>query len=194
MDVQCRRADNSLSDRQLQEIAGLIYDSDLHIYPAMFKDRREAEIVFPKMFRCEDQMFRTDNLFVALDGKEIVGVLLWKRGPMQWNTDVYRECGGNAEYITRVVQEYFNLFSETAINTTSMVRISVRKDLRGNHIGRLLMDTFMQEEPGPYELYVLMNNTDAVRFFEEKGFRIRETRPGFSLDYSEYPCFWMVKA
>ena len=55
------------------------------------------------------------------------------------------------------------------------------------------METFMREEPGPYELYVLMKNTDAIRFFEGMGFSIRETRPGFSLDYSEYPCFWMIR-
>ena len=193
MGIQCRRADHSLSDRQLQQIAGLIYDTDPHIYPAMFKNRQEAEIIIPRMIRSEDQMFRTENLLIAADGKKIVGVLLWKRGPMQWDTDVYKKCGGNAEYIVRVVQEYFNLFAETAAGTASIVRIGVQKDMRGNHIGRLLMETFMREEPGPYELYVLMKNTDAVRFFEEMGFRIRETRPGFSLDYSEYPCFWMIR-
>jgi ribosomal protein S18 acetylase RimI-like enzyme len=193
MGIQCRRADNSISDRQLQQIAGLIYDTDPHIYPAMFKDRQEAEMILPRMIRSEDQMFRTDNLFIALDGHKIIGVLLWKRGPMQWNTAVYKKCGGNAEYIARVVQEYFNLFAETAASTASIVRIGVQKDMRGNHTGRLLMETFMREEPGPYELYVLMKNTDTIRFFEGMGFSIRETRPGFSLDYSEYPCFWMIR-
>ena len=106
---------------------------------------------------------------------------------------MYEKCGGNSEHIVRVVREYYNLLAETAVNTATMIRISVRKDLLGNGIGSLLMDTFMREEPGPYELYVLMDHTDAVHFFKEKGFSVRETRPGFSLDYSAYPCFWMVK-
>ena len=190
--IRCMRADNSLSDRRLMELAGLIYDTDLYIYPAMFKDRHEAELIIPKMIRSGDQMFRIENLFVAVDEKGIAGVLLWKRGPVQWNSEIYQNCGGSAEHIDRVVQEYFHLFAETAVDTASMVRISVRADLQGKHIGRLLMNTFMQEEPGPYELYVLINNTNAVRFFEDMGFRIRETRPGFSLDYSAYPCYWMV--
>ena len=193
MNVQCRRADSSLSDRQLQEIAGLIYDTDVHIYPAMFRDRQEAENILPKMIRREDPIFKTENMFIAVDGKQILGVLLWKRGPVQWDTAVYQKCGGKAEHIVRVVREYFDLFNETMYDTASMVRIGVRKDLRGQRIGSLLMDTFLREVPGPYELYVLMSNKGAVRFFEGKGFRIRETRPGFSLDYSEYPCYWMVR-
>ena len=193
MDIQCRRADRKLTEKQLQAIAGLIYDTDPHIYPAMFKDRQEAETVIPRMIRSGDQMFGTGNMFIAAAGKEIVGVLLWKRGPVQWDPAIYKKCGGNAEHIVRVVREYFNLFAETPANTASMVRISVREDLRGQQVGRRLMDTFLQEEPGPYELYVLINNTPAIRFFKESGFRIRETRPGFSLDYSAYPCYWMVR-
>lgn len=192
MNVQCMKADKKLSDRQLQQIAGLIYDTDPYIYPAMFKDRQEAQTVIPRMIKARDQIFRTDNLFIAVDGKEIVGVLLWKRGPVQWDTAVYKKSGGNARQIARVVQEYFNLFAETSVDMTSMVRISVREDLRRNHIGRMLMDMYMQEQTGPYELYVLINNTDAIGFFEDSGFKIRETRPGFSLDYSAYPCYWMV--
>ena len=76
MDIQCRRADRKLTEKQLQAIAGLIYDTDPHIYPAMFKDRQEAETVIPRMIRSEDLMFRTDNLFIAVDGNEIVGVLM----------------------------------------------------------------------------------------------------------------------
>jgi ribosomal protein S18 acetylase RimI-like enzyme len=193
MGIQCRRADKGLSDRQLQEIAGLIYDTDPYIYPAMFKDRKEAEIVLPRMIRSGDRIFRTEHMFIAVDEKEVIGVLLWKRGPVSWNTAVYEKCGGNGEHIARVVREYFNLFAETKDNTATMVRIGVREDMRRNHIGSLLMETFMQEEAGPYELYVLINNTEAVRFFEKDGFRIRETRPGFSLDYSAYPCYWMVR-
>ncbi len=193
MSIQCMRADNSLSDRQLQEIGGLIYDTDQYIYPAMFKDRQEAERVLSGMIRSGDQMFRTENLLIAADGKDIAGALLWKRGPMQWNPAVYEKCGGNAEHIVRVVREYFHLFAETAADTVSVVRIGVRQEMRGKQIGRMLMDMLMREEAGPYELYVLINNLDAVRFFESEGFRIRETRPGFSLDYSAYPCYWMVK-
>ena len=193
MSIQYRRAGNRLTEKQLQSIAGLIYDTDQHIYPAMFKNKQEAETIIPQMIRAGDQMFRTENLFVAVDGAKIVGVLLWKRGPMQWNADIYKKCGGKAEHIARVVQEYFNLFAETAVNTASMVRISVREDRRRKKIGRGLMDLFFREEPGPYELYVLINNEESIRFFEENGFKIRETRPGFSLDYSAYPCYWMVR-
>ena len=89
--------------------------------------------------------------------------------------------------------EYFDLFTETLPDTVSLVRISVKKELRGNKIGSMLMETFLEAEKGSCQLYVLANNMEAVHFFQEKGFRIRETRPGFSLDYQALPCYCMGK-
>lgn len=182
-----------LTYTQLKEIAGLIYDTDQFIYPAMFSSRQEAEAVLPKMIRAGDQMFRSENFFVAMNGAHVVGVLVWMRGPLQWNKKIYEKCGGRAEHIDRVVMEYFSLFAEAPADMASMVRISVQKEKRGNRIGSLLMDTFMEAEKGPYQLFVLANNTEAIPFFQGKGYGIRETRPGFSLDYQVLPCYWMVK-
>jgi len=192
-DIRCRKANMPLTDEQLKEIASLIYDTDQFIYPAMFSSRQEAEIVLPKMIRAGDQMFRRENMFVAMQGSNVAGVLIWIRGPLQWNKKIYEKCGGRAEHIDRVVMEYFSLFAEAPSNMASMVRISVQKELRGKHIGSLLMDGFLEAEQGPYQLFVLANNTEAIPFFQSKGFVIRETRPGFSLDYQILPCYWMVK-
>ena len=192
-DVICRRADKHLTEGQLKDIAALIYDTDLYIYPAMFADRQEAETVLPKMIRAGDPMFRRENLFLTMQGTKVVGILLWFRGPLEWDKTVYRKCGGKAEHIDRVVMEYFNLFTEAPANMASLVRISVSEGMRGRQIGSLLTDTFMQEEKGPYQLYVLADNMKAIPFFEGKGFAIRETRPGFSLDYRPLPCYWMVR-
>ena len=191
--IICRRADKPLSEAQLKEIAGLIYDSDLYIYPAMFESRQQAEIIIPKMIRSGDQMFRRDNIFAAMDGTKIAGVLVWMRGPLQWDKKIYHKCGGKSKHIDRVVMEYFNLFEEAPPNMNTIVRISVKKERQGSHIGSLLMQTFMEAEQGPYQLFVLSDNAGAISFFRGKGFRIRETRPGFSLDYQVPPCFWMIK-
>ena len=110
----------------MKTIAGLIYDSDPFIYPAMFKNRQEAETVIPKMIRAGDQMFRRENLFVALEGTKVVGVLVWMRGPMFWDKKIYEKCGGKAQYIDRVAMEYLNLFTEASPDTASVIRISVQ--------------------------------------------------------------------
>ncbi len=191
--LKCRRADKRLSEEQLMAIAGLIYDSDPFIYPAMFRSRQEAESAIPKMIRAGDRMFRRENLFIALEGTKVAGVLVWMRGPLMWDKKIYEKSGGKAQHIDRVVMEYLNLFTETPPDTASVIRISVEKEMRGNGIGSLLMDTFLEAEKGPYQLYVLSNNTEAILFFQQKGFGIRETRPGFSLDYQALPCYWMVK-
>ncbi len=192
-DIIYRRAERPLSDAQLKETAGLIYDTDLFIYPAMFHSRQEAVNIIPKMIRAGDQMFKNENLFVAMDGAKVAGVLLWMRGPLQWDKKIYEKCGGKSEHIDRVVMEYFNLFAEAKANMTTMVRISVKKELQRKQIGSQLMDTFLAEEKGPYQLFVLSDNAGAISFFQGKGFRIRETRPGFSLDYQVPPCFWMIR-
>ena len=191
--IKCRRADTDLSDEQLKEIAGLIYDSDPYIYPAMFASKQEAETVIPKMIRAGDTMFRRENLFVALDGTKVAAVLLWMRGPLAWDKKIFEKCGGKAKFIDRVVMEYFDLFTETPSDTASLIRISVVKELRRNKIGSTLVDTFMETEKGPYQLYVLANNMESVFFFRQKGFRIQETRPGFSLDHLALPCYCMEK-
>jgi len=189
----CRGTDRYLSDAQLREIAALIYDTDLYIYPAMFTSRQEAETVLSKMIRAGDQMFRAENMFLAMDGTKVAGVLLWIRGPLKWNHKIYEKCGGKAGHIDRVTAEYFDLFAEASAEMISMVRVSVNAKMQGQGIGSLLMDTFMKEEDGPYQLFVLAKNEEAVAFFHRKGYRIRETRPGFSLDYQALPCYWMVK-
>ena len=75
-DIICRRADKHLTEGQLKDIAALIYDTDLYIYPAMFADRQEAETVLPKMIRAGDPMFRRENLFLTMQGTKVVGILL----------------------------------------------------------------------------------------------------------------------
>jgi len=192
-DIIYQRAEMPLSDIQLKEIAGLIYDTDLFIYPAMFDSRQEAQNVLPKMIRAGDQMFNRENLFVAMDGGRIAGVLLGMRGPLQWNKKIYEKCGGRSKHIDRVAMEYFNLFADATANMTTMVRISVKKELQRKGIGSWLMETFMEAEKGPCQLFVLSDNAVAISFFQGKGFRVRETRPGFSLDYQVPPCFWMTK-
>ena len=191
--IICRRADKPLTDAQLKEAAGLIYDTDQFIYPAMFSSRQEAETVISRMIRAGDQVFRRENLFVAMEGAHVAGVLVWMRGPVQWNKKIYEKCGGRSAHIDRVAAEYYSLFADAPADMATMVRIGVKKETQGKQIGRMLMETFMEAEKGPYQLFVLSDNTKAIRFFEEAGFRIRETRPGFSLDYQVPPCFWMVK-
>ena len=192
-DIVYRRADRRLSDGQLKEIAGLIYDSDPYIYPAMFASREDAEAVLPKMIRAGDPMFGQENLFTAMEGRQVAGVLVWTRGPLFWNKKIYEKCGGASAHIDRVMAEYFSLFAETPPDTASLIRLSVRPDRQGQGIGSRLTDAFFEEEKGPYQLYALSGNTEAIPFFRDKGFSIRETRPGFSLDYRALPCYWMVK-
>lgn len=181
------------TDEQLKDIAGLIYDTDPYIYPTMFESRENAQVVIPKMIKAGDSMFRPESLFLAMEKDEVIGLILWIKGALKWDRTIYDRSGGNSPYIDRVCQEYFASYSETPDNIISIINVCVKEKTRGKGIGSRMMDSFLESTQGPYELFVLANNPAAVKLYEKKGFRIVETRQGFSLESNELPCHRMIR-
>lgn len=181
------------TDEQLKDIAGLIYDTDPYIYPAMFESRENAQVVIPKMIKAGDSMFRPESLFLAMEKDEVIGLILWIKGALKWDRTIYDRSGGNSPYIDRVCQEYFASYSETPENIISIINVCVKEKTRGKGIGSRMMDSFLESTQGPYELFVLADNPAAVKLYEKKGFRIVETRQGFSLESNELPCHRMIR-
>ena len=73
-----------ISDEHLEQIAELIYDTDKYIFPDMFGCKAYAKKVLKYLFRKDvDGMFNLDNLFVYRSKGEIVGVILWNKGPLR---------------------------------------------------------------------------------------------------------------
>ena len=178
---------------QLEEISGLIYDTDPYIYPAMFASREEAVRVIPKMIQADDVMFCRENLFVAESGGHIVGIILWHEGPMNWNSEIYKNCGGDSAYIDEVEKRYFAAYQDIPPSCVSLINICISRDVRGQGIGGKMMDAFFQVKQGPFELFVLADNPAAVKLYQAKGFQITQQQGGFSLDGIAPLCYRMVK-
>lgn len=178
---------------QLLDIAGLIYDTDPYIYPAMFDCKTNAETIISGMFLAGDSMFCFDNLFTATEDDRVIGIILWKRGPLNWNPNKFIQCGGNPEGVESVKKEYFDTYKQTEPETVSMINICVSETARGKGAGRKMMEAFFKEVPGPYELVVLKDNSVAVHLYEKMGFVITDTYWGFGRPDMKVECFQMVR-
>lgn len=74
-----------------------------------------------------------------------------------------------------------------------MINVCVKEKTRGSDIGGKMLDSFLDLEQGKTELFVLADNTAAVRLYEKKGFRIVEELQGFNVESHELPCYRMMR-
>ena len=78
----------TLSKTKMETIARLIYETDKYIYLDMFGRVENAIAVLPKLFESgKDQMFTLDNLFVCVLAGQVVGIILWHEGALDWNNE-----------------------------------------------------------------------------------------------------------
>ena len=180
--------DSCLSGRQMREIAGLIYDTDRYIYQGMFGSRQNAIKVIPTLLSGnEDRMFRLSNLYAAVMGEEIVGLILWVKGKLQWNPVVLCEVLRNLgiefpEYLDEVYSQYLSRYDSTDnYEKISLLNVCVDKKKRNAGIGRRLLMSFLEKHPKEdMELCVLKDNEAAVKLYQDCGFLVVEEYPGFS--------------
>ena len=191
MNISFRPLGSSWTGRYLSDIAGLIYDTDPYIYPAMFSSREDAVHIIPKMIMGGDNMFSPNNLFIAEANDSVIGIILWHRGGLEWNDRVYRESGGHSPYIDEVNRRYFSSYKAISSDTVSILNVCT--SVRGKGVGGKILDVFINETPGPYELYVLADNEAAIELYKKKGFTITEELQGFSIPPKDLPCYKMER-
>ncbi len=180
--------DSCLSGRQMREIAGLIYDTDRYIYQGMFGSWQNAIKVIPTLLSGnEDRMFRLSNLYAAVMEEEIVGLILWVKGKLQWNPGVLCEVLRNLgiespEYLNEVYSQYLSRYDSTDnYEKISLLNVCVDRKKRNTGIGRRLLMSFLEKHPKEdMELCVLKDNEGAVKLYQDCGFLVVEEYPGFS--------------
>ncbi len=138
-------------------------------------------------------MFCRDNLFVAESEEHIIGLVLWHQGPMLWDSDIYRSCGGDSDHIEDVESQYFASYQNVPPSTVSLLNICISRDVRGQGIGGKMLDAFLCLNNGPFELYVLADNPVAIKMYQTKGFRITDQIDGFSLGNIKPLCYKMER-
>lgn len=180
--VHFRQLNNKLkiTDANLKRIAGLIFDTDKHIYPDMFGSKENAEIVIPKLLRGnKDTMFSLDNLFVCEWCEEIIGIVLWYEGALKWSSaELQRVMKDEGIEIPRtlkgVQKEYMSGYSAGSRDgTISILNVCLAPKARGQKIAPKMLLAFLGEHKGAeMELCVLSNNIGAIDLYEKCGFSI----------------------
>lgn len=195
--------DDILEEQQLMDIAGLIYDTDPYIYPQMFS-RRQAKRILPFLFaENKDRMFSLNNIFCAMVGHRIVGIILHKTGPLNWDSSQlvkYAKLLGEplTDTLAMVEKEYFREYDSTPDDATAILNCCVNSNYRMRNdirLGTRMMKAFVASHPERLELYVLQETPAAMRLYLRAGFMTTENDMcnGFSVDHRELPCFFMYR-
>ena len=203
-------ADNTdISDKQYADIAKLIYETDPYIYPAMFgegrKGKKNAVKILPTVIETgKDRMFTKSNLYVLLDKKRIIGLILWNGKNLSWSSKTLLETAKkagirlNEDNISLVQKEYLDaryLSEGEDKEDISLINICVRKSCRGRGAGTFMLRNFLYDHNGETaELAVLADNNRAVNLYYRLGFieNGKETE-GFSLSPEKPKCKLMIK-
>jgi len=205
---QLKKTDH-LTQKQYEQIAALIFETDPYIYPAMFEGEipaKEAAVkVLPEVILAgNDEMFRKENIFVCLAGEDIIGLILWYKGYMNWDVRAFlktaRQLGVNLSQDTvfAVGKEYVaEKYSETPLEgdvSIALINICVDEKMRGQGIGKKMMTDFIRKHSFvKMELCVLADNLSAVRLYQNMGFQIIRETQGFSLTEAKPSCYDMVR-
>lgn len=195
--------DDILDEQQLVDIAGLIYDTDRYVYPPMFS-REQAKRILPLLFAGnEDKMFSLDNIFCAMAGDRIIGLILHKTGPLNWNSGPlvkYARIMDEKlpETMRTVEREYFWEYDSTPDGATAILNCCVNSNYRMRNdirLGTRMMQAFVSEHPERLELYVLRETPAAMRLYLRAGFQTSEQHKcnGFSIDHRQLPCYFMYR-
>lgn len=187
-------ASSEMDIKYKKMIAELIYETDPYIYPAMFGDKKNALNIIPELLDSGDEMFKYENLFVAEKETDLCGIILWYKGSLKWNEDVFRSTCKKlnariSKYFDKVKKEYISHYEKVDENVISIINVSVLKEKQNQGIGTELLESFIKEHVNEkMELCVLDDNDIAKRVYEKMGFKYIEKYNGFFVKQTTIIC------
>ena len=167
-----------LAKKNLENVAKLIYQTDDYIYPDMFETEVAAVNILTKLLCTgKDSMFNLDNIYVCELNEEIIGLILWNEGPLNWSSAELRKImeQNNVAYpskLSAVEREYISGYSEQEnTDIISILNVCVAKQAQKNGVGKRMLSAFLQEHQGKtVELCVLSKNQAAISLYSSCGF------------------------
>ena len=185
----------------LVKISELIYDTDPYIYPCIFRNKDDALRILPMVLQQrDDQMFRFNNFYIAEYEDTIIGLILWCKGPLDWDARSLHEQAVSAgvplsPYLPIVQAQYFESYKDIPTDVISLINVCVDQQSRSRGVGNHLLQAFISEQDDEkMELYVLADNHPAKKVYDSNGFKTIRTIQGFSSDNRELPCLQMERS
>lgn len=201
--IQCYQlsCQTKLTKEQLEDIAKLIFLTDKYIYPAIFSNEANARKVLPILLNGnEDTMFNLENLYVAHLGNRIVGIILWNKGELVWDTRKLEQIATENEVhlshnLKLVKEDYIKKnYGNVRNERLEIINFCVEPKLRGLGIGEKLLKEFICKNiHSDMELCVLSENVSAIKIYERLGFTRNKIYSGFSVESRKPECMQMVR-
>lgn len=176
-----------LIDVDLERIAILIFETDQYIYPDMFGTVDSAKRVLPLILRSgKDNMFNLENIYACVLNEEIVGLILWHSGGLNWTSAELRKVIEEEnldipDTLSSVEKEYVSGYSnDTSKDTISIINLCVDQCYRNQGIGKEMLMSFLSEHPeSQFELCVLNDNSAAIGLYSRCGFVKYDEEPAY---------------
>ena len=209
--MQCKQLSENdvISDRNYREIAKLVYHTDPFIYPPMFGEGEEgilcASKVLPALFETnQDEMFSKKNLYVIESDEQVMGLILWYKGTLRWNSELILRIADqmgiflDREIIEVIGKEYVEACyaqrSAGEKERIALINVCVDEEARGLGIGSRLLESFVKEHlQEAMELTVLADNEAAVKLYQKCGFTVVREELGFAFTEVKPRCFSMIR-
>lgn len=189
-----------LTQQKKLDISTLVFGTDRYIYDSMMS-REQAKRILPLVFSGkQDVMFNLDNLFVAEARDRIIGLILHKKGKLEWSAKYIKQI---AEFLgeelpdslANVEAEYFTRYNIDS-NTRSVINFCVNSNwcTRDIQVGIDLMSAFVESYGSDkLWLYVLQETLPEMQVYLDSGFVIDDLCSGWSKDNRDLPCAILVR-
>lgn len=185
----------------LLAIAACLYLTDPFIYPTAFGENAEtAARAIARLMAIPESVLSIQNIYVAVDGDRICGVLLFNQCGTAWDTAGYYEQIKNyidsRENFEYAAEHYFTAVAKPPKqNHVEIVAVCTCPEYRQKGVAQLLLSRFAEEKaPLSLCLDVLANNAGAIRLYSRLGFSVVDQFHGFNAPGKPRPaCYRMIR-
>ena len=187
---EARESDNA------KDIAKLIYETDIYIYPYWFKDKDDGIEHISQLVKNRDCIFYHKNYIVAeIDGK-IIGLLMYVKndGSYTYGYEDFKSLSFQSNHvINNFVLEIQNAI---VFNTYTIFAVRVADNYTRRGIAYNMFQYMFNKIPknSNIDIEVLKDNIPAINLYKKAGFKITKEYKGYNGYRKKKPlCYCMKK-
>lgn len=176
----------------LEKVAELIYNTDPYIFPYEYEGNLDkAKAILVNMIK-GDTLYNYENIYVAISGETIVGMIVAARAPLSLKAEPMMDCYLKADAVVdgrfkKVYKEYYELLNDEP-DGIYIANVCVDKFFRGQGIGKKMLTAFLRDDE-TYNLETVKANESAFALYTSMGFEMQYEYPGFTA----VPCYRMTR-
>ncbi len=173
---------NATKTDNVNQIAKLIYSSDLNIYTAMFGNEINACKVLQELINTNTVNISIDHLIVAEYGEQIIGILCFIENDYFDDRESYKRSFERLnislpEYFDGVFDAYWKkIIEENFMDTYYISNVAVDPNYQNLGVGKSLLHYFIENHSDkPIGLDVVQANASAIHAYTKSGFQVVNT-------------------